>query len=393
MYESTIVMNQNHDQLHILVISNSYPTNYQPQTGIFWKRQAEKLAMMGNQVGVLAVTPISMKTIMKKWKRGEKNHPKNLGILAYTFHYPNIPGFNFLESYIARWKGKSLFHQYLKAHGKPDVIHLHRYEGGLLALYLQKRYHIPVVLTEHSSRFLYQQLTKKEVEIARNVFTSVDYRIAVSPALSQQLEKDFGLSFHYLPNSVDIEQFHLDEHSIKEEKFTFLSAGQLGENKNQSMLLDAFERFQNEIPDAQLILAGEGPLSDFLIKKIKDKGLDGKVKLVGQLSPSELINWYHKSHVFVVSSIKETFSVVIIEAMSCGLPVISTKCGGPESILTQDTLGELTEISADALFQAMKKVFAQYATYSPREITKFVHDHYAEEVVLKKQMDIYQHLC
>lgn len=385
-------MSQHDDRFHLLIVSHSYPTIFHSLSGIFWQQQARYFSKTGIKVGIIAIVPISALSFFKKslfWKK-EIKHTQ--GIDEYIICYPNIPFLHFLVSYVALWKGRSLFKAYLKKHGKPDIVHLHRYEAGLLALSIKNHYSIPVVLTEHSSRFLYRQLSAKERDIAKNVFAGVDYRMAVSPSLCKQLGTDFHVDFHYLPNTVNDHQFISDVSTKKESRFTFFSAGNLGKNKNHTLLIDAFRSFQIEFPDSQLIIAGDGPLKSKLLKKIKALGLLNKISLVGQLSPSEMIQWNNKSHVFVVSSIKETFSVVLIEAMSCGLPVISTSCGGPESIITKDFLGELTDHTIEGLLEAMKQVYLNYTTYSPAEIIKFVHENYSEEVILEKVMEIYKQL-
>ncbi len=385
-------MSQNYDNLHILIISNSYPTIFNPFAGIFWNEQAKYLSKIGHKVGVIGIVPISFKLVMKKKCFFKESIKKSNSLNEYVFCYSNFPKLNFLESYIAKWKGRKYFKSYLKKYGKPDVIHLHRYEAGLFGLYIRKKFNIPIVLTEHSSRFLYNQLTSVEQKIAIKVFSNVDYRIAVSPYLKTNLEKDYNLSFDYIPNSVDTEKFKVLHSINKNETFTFLSIGNLGENKNQMLLINAFELFYREFPDSKLIIGGDGNLKSFLQSEIDKKGLTENIQLIGNLSREEVIEWNNKSHVFVVSSKKETFSVVIIEALSCGIPVISTRCGGPETIITHDFLGKLVNQSVEELFLAMKEVYFNYLKFSPEEITKFVFSNYSEKEVLKKVVDIYKQL-
>lgn len=386
-----MMMNQK-DNLHLLILSHSYPTKYHPFSGIFWKEQGGYFANIGNKVSALAIVPISIKSCFKRGDLKERIPLSDQKIQERVVTFPNIPFLHFMVSYLVLWRGKSLIQSYIHKNGKPDVIHLHRFEAGLLALYIKKRFNIPVVLTEHSSRFLYHQLTLKEQKIAKKVFTGVDYRIAVSPVLSAQLKTDYNLNFNFLPNTVDVEKFQRNKEESKEDHFTFFTAGHLGENKNHSELIEAFHAFQIDVPNSQLIIAGDGPLKYFLSEKIKKIELEKKIYLLGQLPRLELIEWMNKSHVAIVSSKKETFSVVIIEALSCGIPVISTKCGGPESIITSDFLGELVDVSTKGLLNGMKKVYTNYAHYSPEEIVKFVESNYSEPVILTKVLDIYKNL-
>lgn len=385
-------MSQNCDQLHILIISNSYPTINKPNAGIFWRDQAISLSKIGHKVAVIAVTPISLNDIIGKGPFFSLTKSENEGVYEMKFSFPNIPKFNFFESYIALWKGKSFFKKYIKINGKPDVIHLHRYEGGLLALYLKKKYKLPIVYTEHSSRFLYDQLSKKEKKIASKVILDVDYRIAVSPFLGRKIEKTFGVKFNFIPNIVDTEQFDIKSTTFNKDNFVVFSAGNLAINKNHKILIEAFRDFKIKYPNSELFIAGEGNQRKFLEIEIKKYDLFDSVKLVGQLSRNEMIDWFNKSNVFVLPSKKETFGVVIIEALSCGIPVVSTKSGGPNYIIENKEIGELCECTSQSLFKSMVSVYENRAFYSKEEIRNYAIRRYSKEIVLEKMINLYDKL-
>ena len=92
-----------------------------------------------------------------------------------------------------------------------------------------------------------------------------------------------------------------------------------------------------------------------------------------------------KSNCFVLPSHYETFGVVLIEAMACGLPVLSTKSGGPESIITSNEYGFLCEENelSDMLEQMVVKDFDSV------EIRKYVQNSFSENAVRKKLEFIY----
>lgn len=74
--------------------------------------------------------------------------------------------------------------------------------------------------------------------------------------------------------------------------------------------------------------------------------------------------------------------------MSCGLPVIATKCGGPESIIADEKLGELIEIEESALINAMKKVYN--TKYDKKYIRNYAISNFSEEAVVKKLNLVYK---
>ena len=113
-----------------------------------------------------------------------------------------------------------------------------------------------------------------------------------------------------------------------------------------------------------------------------------KIILFGKSNRDKVIYELQKSDVFVLSSIYETFGVVLIEAMACGLPVVSTKCGGPESIITNKNLGELVESNIDELSAAMYKVYNNLRAYDNNEISNFVEDNFSEKVIANKLNNI-----
>jgi len=91
---------------------------------------------------------------------------------------------------------------------------------------------------------------------------------------------------------------------------------------------------------------------------------------------------------YILSSQYETFYVVIIEAMSCGIPVVSTKCGGPESIVVEDTLGKLVDMDINDLSLGMLEVYNK--KYDLEYIRSYVIDNFSAEVVSSKWMQVYR---
>jgi len=123
---------------------------------------------------------------------------------------------------------------------------------------------------------------------------------------------------------------------------TILNVGRLHRQKNQQLLIDAFNLVYSKIPNSRLVILGEGKEKEALIADIKSKGLDEVVDIIPfQNNPYP---YYQAANLFVMSSDWEGFGNVIVEAMASSTPVISTDCpGGPKMILNNGEFGTLVE--------------------------------------------------
>lgn len=121
-----------------------------------------------------------------------------------------------------------------------------------------------------------------------------------------------------------------------------VSAGRLNAQKNQTLLIDAFHQLI-QTKKARLIIFGEGELRHQLEQQIKDLNLIDHVLLPG--FESNLFSSFRKADLFVLSSDYEGLPGVLIQAMACGLPIVSTDCPtGPAEILEQGKWGELVPV-------------------------------------------------
>lgn len=121
-----------------------------------------------------------------------------------------------------------------------------------------------------------------------------------------------------------------------------VSVGSLSARKNYQLLLQAFAHVAPEL-DAALVILGEGNLRAILEQQVYELGLQGRVVMPGfHADPTP---WYQAADLFVLSSDYEGLPTVLIEALACGTPVVSTDCPhGPAEILEQGRYGELVPV-------------------------------------------------
>ena len=377
---------------HILILPSSYASVYNLVSAPFFRDQALALKKQGHKVGVLCSLPISFKKVFLQIRFSfEREKYIDDGIPTQVFPFPSIPKSFRINSYIRLLIGKYLFKRYVKDVGLPDLIHVHNFYSGNIAIWAKETYNIPFVVTEHSSAFINNQLSKNQLLFAENVYRNSDMNISVSVGFTEILIKKMGIQFATIPNVLDVNLFKMNEKQSSDQQFNFLNIGHLNVNKNQIYLIQCFlEKFKGDL-SKRLTVAGNGPQKRKIKKFIKKTDTYNQVTLLNAPSREEVCELIHQSDCLVVSSFIETFSVVIIESLSCGVPVVSVRSAGPSSIITENEYGILCNI--DRLGESLEKIFERKDSYKKENLRNYVIDNYSEEVVAKSLLSIYSSVC
>jgi glycosyltransferase involved in cell wall biosynthesis len=141
--------------------------------------------------------------------------------------------------------------------------------------------------------------------------------------------------------------------------YLFLSARIRDPRKNVNMLLRAFAQIHKRFPDVQLVIGGDDPNPDTMTLT-HDLGLETAVRYVGFLSEPDLVKLLQGATLYVFPSLQEGLGISVLDAMACGLPVVSTRCGGPEGLVQDDVTGLLVNNNdPDALANAVIDLLSQ----------------------------------
>lgn len=215
---------------------------------------------------------------------------------------------------------------------KPDLIHGHcLLPKGHLFSKAKSYFKCPLIVTEHGSYFRLERIRKwsfKERLIMARTKGSIDQLIAVSEFQKKDLNLYFkGWNIDVLPNPIDTELFK-PAGIPSDEKKRFLHISTLDrELKNPQCLIEAVDLLcAKGYTQFELTIISDEPFQDFQ-KEVERLKLDRYISFVGPLEHQELVAHYNNSHALVMCSRYETFSIVIAEAWSCGIPVISTPVG------------------------------------------------------------------
>jgi len=391
--------------MHILIIPTpQFILPESPLEGIFQRDQAYALKRAGCTVGVVAPQLRSLRLLRRKivgWPtRGVKVEVER-EIPVYRYHGWDlvIPRLRWGKSWMWSRRGLVLFEKYVAEQGIPDIIHAHNaLYAGVFASLIKNKFNVPYVLTEHSTSYARGVYHRYEIKTAARAFADADARIVVSPKLGALLETVFGKTVHpweWIPNLLDE---RLEGNILKNEGqrsgglFRFLSIGNLNERKAHSDLLKAFASQFGAEDNVQLRIGGEGPLRRQLEALVVELGMRRKVVFLGFLDRARVCAEMEMCDTFVLPSHYETFGVVLIEALACGMPVISTACKGPECIV-HDENGVLVQPGdISALAEAMVTIRLRIDRYDKKRIREDCLARFGQQAVVTKLLAVYGRL-
>jgi len=388
--------------MHVLIIPpGHYATKKAPLGAIFQRHQAQALKHGIEKIGIISAgfVPFKMTFSSYPYPAYEKDDSINIYRCYKKMFVPGRIALRLFWPYLINLYIK-MFDNYVRVHGLPDIIHAHNcLYAGVAALKLKNKYHVPYLITEHSSAYARGLISKQEARLTKNVLINANAITVVSSSIGNTLENMYGPVIH-----VDQAIFNiLDGRFEKESRFptdvqsdpgvfTFLSIGGLDANKNHIDLLKAFALKFRGNRKAKLRIGGDGPLRRYLEKQAQELGLYEQVDFLGTLNRDDVIREIHNCDVFVLPSIIETFGVVLIEAMALGKPAISTKCGGPEDIVNENNGILVPAKDISALASALEYIHINISKYDANLIRNNCLSRFGKQPFIKRLTNIYAHI-
>ena len=377
--------------MYILMIARGVPNDKYPQWGCFEKDQAEALASIGHKVIVMS---LDGRFLLHRRKIGLEHQQIN-GVEYYDYYlYPqkltDILS-HALTLYIQDNLIQNLYRIIEKKHGKPDIIFGQMFVNTRMGICLSQKYNIPIVGIEHLGRFNDANLdnwghTKKDAEYTyHNIHTA----IAVSHKLKESLYRHFSITADVVPNLLGKEFYYTAPNN--NEAFTIVSVGRLDHGKGFDLLIQALLKIKDKLPQNwQVKIIGSGEWRDILQREINTSNLQNNIVLLGQKNKQEIVQLLQQSDLFVLPSRSETFGVVYIEAMACGLPIIATDCGGPRDIVTKDNGLLIPNEDVDALGEAILYMVENIDKYDRKAIAEDCQARFSPKVIAKQLTQIFE---
>jgi glycosyltransferase involved in cell wall biosynthesis len=373
--------------MRVLIIPSWYVTEDKPNNGIFFKEQAESLAQSGVQV-VVAYPDLRFR--LGTLRRG-----------IYVDYSADVPTYIYRKRTLTphnergRWPQiekmiEKLYDRVCRDIGEPDIVHLHSCRMGSETVELCKKHNLPLVYTEHYSGVLGEMDDNLKYQL-ETTLKGCDCAIAVSEDLKAKMVETRPDTI-VIPNLVDTSKFVIMPQVLPEGEFVFSAMGNLVPLKGYDVLLRAFAAALPHMPGAKLYIAGTGEQEQILKDLIQELGISDHVSLVGYVTRAMAPKFYNECDCFVCSSYYETFGVTLIEALACGKPVIATRCGGPEGIVTHKN-GLLVNVGdVMAMKKALVLMYHRAKSYNPFELRENCMRLFGKNYVCQRLVQLYAHI-
>lgn len=246
--------------------------------------------------------------------------------------------------------------------GDYDIIHVHHpMLIGWTALYLSRKYHVPLAFTYHTRYEQYLHYVKASMfknivpEYVRLFIRQCDLVFAPTAQMKDYLEKiDSRTDIAILPTGLPEEHFRVNREksaslrsSLKGgKKYLFCTAARLAKEKNIGFLLESLAIRKNTTgSDFIFALIGEGPEKENLAGQAEALGLSDEVRFLGKVPNHKIKDYFNAADLFLFSSVSETQGIVILESMAAGTPVLAVRATGVEDIVVNGRNGYMTELS------------------------------------------------
>lgn len=294
---------------------------------------------------------------------------------------------------------KKILGRYISQEGVPDFVHVHvPMKTGKLAQWMQKKWGVPYLVTEHAGNY---------VKAAPDCFDtrSLYYRKSVASIFKQAklvtsvsqnglniLIQKFSLKYvRVVHNTVNEKWFDYRDPKVPLPAFEFIHVSSMGYEKNIEGILKAFASVVKIRHGWRLTLVGLGdPL--YINGLIEHHELKDHVRFVGAVSNEEVAHYMQAASAFLLFSRYENFPCVIIEALCCGLPVISSNVGGVAEAIDNSNGILVASENVDALQNAILYMLEHYAVFNRREIASAAKARYSYEVIGKEILQLYHQI-
>ncbi len=365
------------NQPKLLVYCTLFPSNKRPNAGVFIR---ERMFRVGQQLPIVVVSPVPwfpLQGIIRYWKPNFRPQPDKFeiqqGVRVYFPRFLSIPGL--FKSWDGFLMALGSFTTLVKLKKEFNIIDAHfAYPDGYAATILGKWFKVPVTITLRGTEVPLSKIQGRKIRMlkaiscATRVFSVADSlkRHVVSLGASSDKIRVVG-------NGVDINKFYaLDkrqeraELNISVNAKVLVSVGALVERKGFHRVIEALPELITKYPDLIYLIIGgdspEGNIRNQLEQQVKTLELEKHVQFLGALSSEQLKKPLSTADIFTLSTANEGWANVFLEAMACGLPVVTTDVGGNREVVNNDDLGIIVPFDdkqalVNALFQSLERTW------------------------------------
>lgn len=284
-----------------------------------------------------------------------------------------------------------------------DIVHTQtEFSLGWMGKFVAKTLKIPIIHTYHTmyEDYLHYVANGKILKPyhVKQMMRAFCYHIDGIVAPSDRVKKSirgYGIDvpIRIIPTGVNLEQYQKENQrdewrdGLGYDKFTpiLLSLSRLAYEKNIQEVIDSLPAILQEVPNAQLLIVGDGPARTSLEDQVHELGLDNNVQFTGEINNDEVYRFYQSADLFVSASDSESQGLTYIEAIASHLKVVAKSGVYTDSILNDKSLGQTFETEAE-MVTAIKDYIEHPNAYNdpePREkkLYEISADYFGKQVV------------
>lgn len=355
----------------LVVFTTLFPHPGQPKAGLFIR---ERMFRVGKQLPLVVVAPVPwfpLQGIIRKWRPHFRPAAPRFeiqsGVEVYHPHFFSIPGlFKSLDGFFMALGSLTTLRKLRRRFGF-NLIDAHfAYPDGHAATLLGKWLRLPVTITLRGTEVPLAKLPGRRRRMIQAMENSARI-FSVSESLRQHaiamgIDPD---KIRVVGNGVDTEKFQpvpkqeaRAQLGIDRDAPVLVSVGALVERKGFHRAIERLPALCRRFPGLQYLVVGgpspEGDWSEQLRQQVARLGLEENVRFLGALCPEVLKIPLSAADVFVLATRNEGWANVFLEAMACGLPVVTTDVGGNAEVVAHEGLGTIVPFGdGDAMEQAL----------------------------------------
>jgi teichuronic acid biosynthesis glycosyltransferase TuaC len=352
--------------MKIAVITQIFPIREQPYRGHSVYETVVRTQQFA-EVKVFSphptyVTPIRART--RSWQRPDLSYDPG-GVPTQYVQYPAVAG---LSRPANGWVCGRRLEPLVRAYGPDVILSYWIYPDGFAATYLARKFSIPAVVKTIGTDL---NVSGDPISsyLARQVLSRADLVLTVSDELRAKvmgrgIREDKVRTIH---NGCDSTVFHPGEPpearrelGLDDKGQIILYVGRLDLAKGLIELLKATASANAQFPDLQLFLVGDGSAHGALEKASAELGISERVRFVGAQPSAKVATWMRASDLLALPSYREGCPNVVLEALSCGLPVVATHVGGIPEVVTSQCSVLIPPRDHAALAQAIASALSRF---------------------------------
>ena len=365
------------DKLSILTATTLFPNPVQRAHGVFVETRLRHLLASG-EVTAHVLAPIPWLPPMVRYSsygplQTVPSREQRNGLIVEHPRYLVVPKFGMTLTPLTLYRAmRKRFVALLKEGHRFDLIDAHYfYPDGVAAVRLAREFNLPVTVTARGTDLNLIPEFSAPRKMILDAASKADGMITVCQALKDTLI-EMGVADErvtVLRNGVDLDLFRPIDRAAASSALglsrrTLASVGLLIDRKGHHHIIRALK----DLPDNDLLIAGDGPDRRALERLVVEEGVADRVRFLGSVDQNRLREIYNAVDALVLASSREGWANVLLESMACGTPVVASAVWGTPEVVARPEAGVLMpSLDPQGVAEGVRRLFA---AYPDREATR-----------------------